>query len=272
MKLLNKFIRTPFSTKPGNQIVHCSHHKVGTVWFKNVLSAICNYYGLSFSDISKVLNNLEADVIFDDHAKVDLHRLNRSYLGSHMIRDLRDMVISGYHYHLWTGEEWANTRISELGSEIADYWPLLPVNDIQDKTYKEYLNSLDKEDGMIAEIQRASSTDFKDIIDWNYQDKSIFNFKYEDIMLDEEGVFSKIFRHYGFHDKAVEKCVEIAMQFSFKRQSSSKSGSSVSEKSHLRSGKLNQWRDEFSPKHIEYFKELHGQDLINLGYEKDFSW
>lgn len=271
VRFIRRLLKNPFARGRGHPVIHCSHHKVGTVWFKNVLRAVAKEYGLRVTVNVPCRIPRGASIFIDDHGKIDLRQLGQPYRGSHMIRDPRDVVISGYHYHLWTKERWANTKIGDLGPEIAAYWPLLPVKEIQHLSYKEYLNSLDKDDGLMAEISRASSTDIQDIVRWDYENPHIFNFKYEDIMRDEEPMFAQIFSHYGFNNEAIARCTELAMGFSFKTQAKRSVGQSQ-EKSHLRSGKAEQWRAEFSEAHKAYFKQLHGQDLIRLGYETDLNW
>jgi hypothetical protein len=188
-----------------------------------------------------------------------------------MIRDPRDIVLSGYHYHLWTEELWVNKAIKDLPADMEKVWPLLPVNDIKDMSYKEYLNSLSLEDGILAEMKRASTTTIKEIVEWNYLDDKIFNFKYEDIMQNEEEIFRKIFHHFGFKERAIDKGLKIAETCSFKNRASREVGD-VDKQSHLRSGKLQQWKEEYSERHKSYFKQLHGNDLIMLGYETDLDW
>jgi hypothetical protein len=80
-----------------------------------------------------------------------------------------------------------------------------------------------------------------------------------------------MFQHYGFKERAVEKAVAIASRFSFKKVAKRNVGE-VDGKSHLRSGRLQQWREEFDEDHKAYFKELHAKDLIDLGYEQDTRW
>lgn len=271
MRFVRRLLTNPFSERKGYVIIHCSHHKVGTVWFKNVLHAVAKEYGLRVRMNDPTDIPRSAGIFVDDHSKIDLSRIPHQYRGSHMIRDPRDVVISGYHYHLWTQERWANTKIADLGPDIAAYWPLLPVKDILHLSYREYLNSLDKEAGLMAEISRASSTDIRDMVHWDYSNLYILNFKYEDIMRDEEGMFRRIFTHYGFNDAAVARSTDLAMNFSFKNQAKRDVGQSQ-EKSHLRSGKAGQWREEFSEAHKSYFKQLHGEDLIGLGYESGLDW
>ena len=138
-------------------------------------------------------------------------------------------------------------------------------------TYQEYLKSLSREEGIRAEIQRSSTTSIKEMVEWDYDDKNTFEFKYEEIMQNEQEVFRSIFRHFGFKEAAVDRAIEVAQRCSFSRRTGRKPGQ-VAEKSHHRSGKLRQWEEEFSSEHRAYFKSLHGQDLIRLGYETGLDW
>lgn len=40
----------------------------------------------------------------------------------------------------------------------------------------------------------------------------------------------------------------------------------------FRTGKIGAWRELYTPFHKEIFKAKMGQELINLGYEKDYNW
>jgi len=108
-------------------------------------------------------------------------------------------------------------------------------------------------------------------VNWDYTNKGFFEIKYETIMGNEEKIFRQLFRHYGFNHEAIERSVEIAKQFSFKNRTGRNTGE-VNKKSHLRSGKLQQWKDEFNEDHTVQFKKLHGEDLVKLGYEKNLNW
>lgn len=262
--------RNPFLNNSGNLLLFCCHHKVGTTWFGKILSAISEEFGIPIirQDQSKICN--EPAIFFQNHSKVDLSVL-ANYRGAHIIRDPRDVVLSGYYYHLWTKEEWAVTPIKNLRGNIDELWPLLPVKKIKDMSYQQYLNSLSREEGIIAEMNRAYNTDLRDIAQWDYTNKNFFEFKYETIIENEEEIFRLLFLHYGFNDDAIEKSVEIATRFSFNKRSGRSIGE-VNNKSHLRSGKLQQWKEEFNADHKKYFKKLHGEDLVKLGYEQDMNW
>ena len=42
--------------------------------------------------------------------------------------------------------------------------------------------------------------------------------------------------------------------------------------SNFRSGKIGSWKTEFDSENIKKFKELAGESLIKLKYEKDLNW
>ena len=106
---------------------------------------------------------------------------------------------------------------------------------------------------------------------WNYADPRIVELRYEDAITDGSGTFSRLFRHYGFTDHAIERSVDLAAQSSFERVEQRSLGD-VRDGRHLRSGVPGQWRDEFLPSHRELFKELAGESLVTLGYETDDRW
>jgi len=268
---LKRSFNNPFRDNTKHIIVHTAHHKVGTSWFVCVLRHIGEEFGLPFvkNDISQ-LPKARPAIFFQNRINVRPASFS-SYRGSHMIRDPRDIVLSAYNYHLWTDEKWVNKPIKDLPADMSKVWSLLPINQIKDMTYKEYLNSLSREEGILAEMKRVSTTTIKEIVEWNYLDPNIIEFKYEDIMQNEDDVFRKLFTHYGFKEDDVEKAVKVAEKCSFNKRSKREVGE-VDNKSHLRSGKLRQWEEEYNADHVACFKELHGQDLIHLGYEKDLNW
>lgn len=271
MRLLRRLFSKPFVDGRGQLIMHCCHHKVGTVWFKDVLEAVGREYGLPFATVRPGVDPGDARILLDTHSRSDIAGLGADLRGSHMIRDPRDVVVSGYHYHLWTTEVWANTPVSRLGGGARERWSLRPLNDIGDLSYREYLNSLPREEGMLQEIRRAATTTIRDMRAWNYHDPRFLEIRYEDIVRDEQATFRTLFRHYGFTEAAVERSVALAMKFSLSARPKS-AAPEVQEKSHRRSGRPQQWASEFTDRHKDLFKELLGQDLIALGYETDLDW
>src|SRR5580658_2077812 len=101
---LRRLTRTPFGAGGPTVLVHCAHHKVGTVWFQRVLSTMAGYYGLRFTEVPASYGRTRSPlatpgsnvVVYDranDFRPEDL--ADDGYRGSHLIRDPRDVVVSG---------------------------------------------------------------------------------------------------------------------------------------------------------------------------------
>jgi hypothetical protein len=235
-------------------LLHCCHHKTGTVWFQRVLRAVGTHFGLPYENLRGRSPGRWTRVAVQHDSVIDIARLP-AFVGSHMVRDPRDVVVSGYHYHLWTTE------------------PAIVAPDpaYDGRSYQDHLRSLDTKRGLLAEIERASRRVLVTMAAWEYDRPQFLELRYEDAIIDEAGTFGRLFRHYGFTDAATSAAVEIAGRFGFERQEQRRLGE-AQEGRHLRSGAIGQWQEIFDDDHKARFKELAGPTLIQLGYEQDDRW
>ena len=243
-------LRNPFVDGERRCLVHVAHHKVGTVWFRNVLSAVAREYGLSFATVRADGRPLAEVVLYLHRGVFRRNRPSVPFRGSHLVRDPRDVVVSAYFYHLWSGEKWLHAPRQRFGG----------------KSYQEYLRSVTREEGLATEMVRTLEGDLRSMAAWDYTQPEFLELRYEDLIEDERAGFARIFRHYGFHDRAIESAVEIAARYSFRHVAGRPVGV-VLERQHLRSGKPSQWREVFTQAHHELFRELTGDMLERLGYE-----
>lgn len=128
-----------------------------------------------------------------------------------------------------------------------------------------------RDDGLAAEIRWAAKGTISEMTAWNYDQPDFLELRYEDLIQDEASGFVRIFQHYGFNDSAIERCLDIVERRSFKNVTGRGLGEAEANQ-HLRSGKVGEWDDHFTDEHRALFKELAGQDLIALGYERDDGW
>jgi hypothetical protein len=265
---LKKTTKTPFVNKKCRQlIIHCGHHKMGTTWVAKILNEFANEYSLKFQYADRENEPLgDTDIFLQSHSRINLQKL-KSYIGSHMIRDPRDIIVSGYFYHLWTKEEWVHIPMKNLSHK----WKYLPTEECGHMSYQEYLNSISQEEGILAEIKKAPNTDMKEMIEWDYKNPSFLEIKYEDLIEDEESIFYSIFKHYGLNEAAIDTCLKIAKKHSFKNTTNRKIGE-VKLKSHLRSGRPGEWKELFGEEHKREFKNLLGDVVVKLGYEVNNTW
>ena len=217
------------------------------MWFSRVLQAVCRTYGLRgfFGEQENLPRNVE--LFMQGHSRIDRAALP-PFRGSHMIRDPRDLVVSGYFYHCKTKEPWVHVPREQYGG-----W-----------THQQHLLSLDKSAGLLAEIERCAGHDLRHMAHWDYSDDRFLELRYETVIADEETAFRRLFEHYGFKPAAVDRCVELALGFSIKRTRATTK--------HIRSGRPGEWRDHFGPAHEEAFKRLTDDAALRLGYESDPNW
>ena len=236
-------MRSPFPdpTATHDLIVHCCHHKVGTVWFHNVLSAVARDFGLRLYRGDQGGLPAEADIFFQDHSRIDRASLRRAR-GSHIVRDPRDVVVSAYFHHLRTEEPWV----------------LSPSARYEGRSYQEHLRALDREAGITCEIERCAATVIRDMVEWEHAGNGFLELRYEDLLTDEEAGFRKLFCHYGFSPTAVERSTAIALRFSHTRMRG--------RTKHIRSGRPGEWREHLSEAHLAQLERLTGDAIGRLGY------
>jgi hypothetical protein len=248
---LRRKLRDPFRPEAGRVlIVHCSHHKVGTVWFNRILGAVAKNYGMHFEFVARELPAATTDVFHFSNSRFDRAVLGgRPFRGTHIVRDPRDIAVSGYHYHLRTDEPWTRKPRDEWGG----------------KSYQEHLQSLSPHDGLLAEITRCARAEWRTMGAWDYEQPEFLEVRYEDLLSDESTSLEKMFRHYGFRNKDCLTSVRIAHEFSLDTMRSRKDA-------HVRSGHPGEWRKAFEGEHIARFKELTGDLIVKLGYENTPDW
>lgn len=93
---------------------------------------------------------------------------------------------------------------------------------------------------------------------------------YEDIIADEIGQFERIISHCAI-DISNAQLREIVSRNSFTKRAGRKPGEEDIA-SHYRKGISGDWRNYFTPKITQEFKNRFGQVLIDTGYEKDLNW
>lgn len=161
---------------------------------------------------------------------------------SHFIRDPRDMVVSGYYYHLRCIEHWVIDP-NFPWHQLDGFHRKLPKR----MSYQEFLKTLDRESGMILELIRYQDS-FRHMLEWDYQNPCVMEMKYEDIIGHEGECFERLFKHYGFDTQIACKAAEIAEWHSLKNMKGYWD--------HIRDGSVRQWKTEFTPLIVDVFKEV----------------
>lgn len=253
-------------------LVHFSYHKCLTVYFQRIMRELAEEFGFSYahcqSDASKFsrLLHTTAGKRFVSLNNVPVPGLDAmaDLRGSHFIRDPRDLLVSGYRYHLWTEEKAFRDPSFDWSVILEDPWFAEHVESDPDRaprniSYLEYLNTLPMERGMILEMLRLGPA-FQQMKDWNYRNPHIVEMRYEDIIGREAEAMEIVFRHYGLRADVLARGLQLVEVHSLKNQQ--KGGAR-----HVRKGTARQWETEFSPRMLELFNLRHQNLLVVLGYE-----
>lgn len=241
----------PFESRRDRRLlVHCAHHKVGTVWFKNVLGRVAALHGLPFhmSRLQPVVPQVGVMVV--NGSRIDLGSLP-PFRGSHIVRDPREVAVPGYFYHRRCNEPWVLEPDERYGG----------------RSYQQYLQSADEETGLAEEIVRHTSRVCATMSRWDYERPEFLELRYEQFLADEAAHWYRLFRHYGFREKPAARAARLACNFSTSSEAYRQRRSA-----HVRSGKPGDWRSHFTARHRDVFPEHCGDTLVRLGYERDDSW
>lgn len=232
-------------------VVISTHHKTGTVLWRNILWQIGTVLRMrcGLGDWPELLPRLDdLDLVLDWHSRAQSQ--TRPLRGVHVVRDPRDMVVSGCGYHLESDEPWL----------------LLPEPEYDGRSYQQALRDQpDLRARMHLELGRTSQTSLRELAAWDRADPRFAETRYETLVTDTELVeFTRLFTHLGFPRRARAALRRIA------RRNSLFSGRVKSR--HILHGGVARWRGSFERGLGERFVELNPGLLQKLGYEPDDSW
>lgn len=227
-----------------------THHKTGTVWLLNVFRAWANASGRTLFNGQQADLPATADIFFQEHSHIDMDALqsrfpDRDLRGVHIIRDPRDVILSATHYHARSSEPWLHEANASFGG----------------LSYQQKLQSLpDLTSRLIFEMENSSKWTIRAMAEWKFDDPRFFELRYEELIEDRElAIFSRAFTHLG----ATGDDLKAALKAAF--ENSLFSGKVVNA-THVRSGRPQQWRSEFTEEALEKFNAAFGEMVERLGY------
>lgn len=297
--------------------LYCGHHKCASQYIKRVmvqsarlmgwktrndgLSFVLPYdYHLqeAFSRRLEQKRTLLASDAYDltclenaDNESIAIVGAHHNYRGFHVIRDPRDIVVSGYFSHLK----------SHPVSEAESPWLF---------QYRRHLQSLpDIEHGLLAEIEFCIPY-FERLRAWDYQNPNMLELCYETLIHQPEMTFQQIFSFLGiktprfapltlavigidylrrrvFHketqwgtqrDTQIRETLPapllrtVLWNNRFQRFSGGRKRGEENQTHHYRKGIAGDWHNYFSPRVKDAFKAQFGDLVIALGYEPDSNW
>jgi len=94
--------------------------------------------------------------------------------------------------------------------------------------------------------------------------------RFEELRPDPRAAFERVLKFYGFQmrERDIARIVaKTAARTRFDLKANLRDGRPT-----VRKGIVGDWKNHFTPEHVERFKEGCGRFLIELGYERDLQW
>ncbi|MEQ8910210.1 MAG: sulfotransferase domain-containing protein [Vicingaceae bacterium] len=270
-KLLRYYLlRHLFNTHRETPIYIFGYHKSGTTLLGKIFKEICLKYGWQYKSVAGSFNQLpSADVVFFLHSQVDFSKLPQKYIGIHMVRDPRDIIISGYLYHKRTTEAWCTQKNFQTEKPIqypqvpnsqmhrSEAWKKNYLKRLKPHSYQEKINSLNEEEGILFEMDHYGKWTLEDMLKWDFETANCLELKFEDIMADFNNEVMKIFWHCQLSDAQIK----FAKRCSDKEDMNKMSSKAISKNSHISSANTSRWKKYFT-KEIQTAFDANFKDVL----------
>ena len=257
-----------FSFRPFSltNIYHCTVHKAGSRWLRNVLADKIVYAktGMKFfsyqdllpgkHDPRKVTDRFfylpfpEKRIVTPLYISYDCytHILKPSaYKSIYIYRDPRDVLVSYYY--------------SVKQSHV-------PMGNID--THRNALTDMEKEKGLIYAIDTLAAQGVWDSMrSWrDTHDANLLCIRYEDLISEQyEERFTELLTHLHIH-LSTSKFGELLQKYQFKSMSGGRKSGSENTSSHLRKGVAGDWQNHFTDDVLKHFRSKTNDLHLYLGY------
>jgi hypothetical protein len=240
---------TPGDTVP--LILVGTHHKTGTKWMLRLFEDFCAALGEGFHGGPQDRMPAATRVFFQDHSRFDFAALGRPYRGLHLVRDPRDVLISGARYHARASESWLHERRLR-------FWG---------STYQEAIRRRRSlRDAVLFEMDHAGAHTIREMLAWDRTRPEFFEARYEDLVEDGDlSLFRRLLLFLGYDEDVLPTLEDIIRERSL-------FGGRVSDPAHVSDGRPRQWREVFDERLRRQFHQRFGDALERLGYEPGDEW
>ncbi len=252
-------------------LCYFGHHKCATQWISRVCHAMTSrrhlqftyldYFGPPEFHLSRHLSSEKTEFLAYANADPVQVATISSFKAFHVIRDPRDIVVSGYFSH--------------KNSHHVEHWPeLVP--------HRRRLNEVSIDAGLFLEMDFSRSlwmTKLEvglldSLADWDFEQENILEMKYENLIENPLAAFTRAFSFLNLlgsdEDRAhLQKAID---EYSFRNLSGGRQQGQEDQRSHFRKGVAGDWKEYFNDEHKARFKSEFGDLLIKLGYEKNLDW
>ena len=291
-----------YKEKSLDTIYYFGHHKCASQYIKAVLIQTAQHLGMSIgwaksSEQSPIdsseyhqsmakIGGAQRDILGYSNANraiLEAVSEEQPYRGFHVIRDPRDIMVSDYFSNLYSH-------------------PIFPDNAQRLQRIRQQIAAAPgQEEGLLLELELCR-WNFANLAGWDYTNPQVYETCFERLTADPLAEFTTIFEFLGIPVPSLdlgglgamswywlrhrwqgktpprrERLPRQALQWilwrnSFERKSGGRRKGEEDVRHHYRKGIPGDWRNYFTPRVKESFRQRYGDLLIQLGYETSLDW
>jgi hypothetical protein len=269
-----KKLRRTFEPAPPSPIFVFTHHKTGTVLFRNLFHEVARTFGWSWSEHFRWCDDPPGtDVTFFGTSLAGPRVMAQEFRGVHVVRDPRNVLLSGYGYHRRCRERWCiNTdfdpstpirfpRVPYSQEHRPEEWKRAYLDGLAGRSYQQHLLDCDVDRGLIFEMEHYAAWTTEQMLAWNYHDPRVLEVKLEDVTSGFDEAMHDIFGHLLLTSSQVARAQRIAQRHDLSRMPRE----DVAALSHV-SAHQTDWREQLQPLHEAEYRARFGEAHSKLGY------
>lgn len=237
-----------------------THHKSGTIWIRDVFRDIAAVSKIPFINISRHFYSKEGAiaisgrycrqgrpfVFFEDHSIFPSCLIeDGTARGMHVVRDPRDMLLSGMKYHDHAEEAWLRVPMANLGG----------------RTLQQFFRQASSEQARaFAEMEWVLDRTVKEMSDVACQE-GVATFQYERLIGEDwRRAWTSVLEYFEVPGGEMPRLLQVVERNSVFGERA------VQKKGHVHNPAPEKWRRELSPNLVDLVEERYSNSLAVLGY------
>jgi hypothetical protein len=251
------------------------YHKVGTILCSKIARQLARQFGWK---VYYPLGRIDAvdrskRIVTFAHSLIDFDLSAIPHKGVRLIRDPRDVWLSGYLYHQHCRERWCINENFDLTPPIlpprvpysqqqrSEEWKRSYLVGLNGLSYQRNLLVKDRDSGLEFEMNRYAAWTIEAMLAWRH-DPDTIDVKIEDFMTDFDGTLTLMLRHLGICEVDIPKALAAAAREDINRMSDDR----IAANPNIYSRSISKWRSMLIPMQIERFQAQYGEAIQQLGY------
>lgn len=244
-----------------------THHKTGTIWMRKLWKSVAADQGIPFFQINRnatVANLPQTGPVICVNWSSEFPKAlwdDRKSRFLHVIRDPRDILLSGMRYH----------RTAPLGNEK---FLRIKRTDLGGRNYQDHLNALPNDlSRLLFEMLNKHDTTIKEMMSWPYGHPHCADFKYEELIEDHDcSLFRSALESFNLEGLDIDRTIKKYWDNSLFGGLATPDTRPTKVARHIKSGQPKQWKSNFPRVLAELYAKRYAKALRMLGYEEDRSW